>query len=154
MNDFVEFLKTRMEEAQRRLQAAALKLQAAQLEHQSAAQESNGWVSSYQSELRKQQAASGATPAVPQVTAHPLTPDKPEINQTEVVRQVIQQHPAGVTPIDVWKAVNSQIKHRPYVYSVLKRLSDKGDVFKRRGKYFPKVTSKSEEGRAGQAIVQ
>jgi hypothetical protein len=154
MNEFVEFLKTRTDEAHKRLQAAAAKFQAAQLEHQAAAQEFNGWQSSYQSELRKQQAASGAAPAIVQATSHPITPDKPEINQTDVVRQVIQQHPSGVTPIDVWRAVNSQIKHRPYVYSVLKRLSDKGDVFKRRGKYFPKATSKSEDGKTGQAIVQ
>jgi hypothetical protein len=29
----------------------------------------------------------------------------------------------------------------------LKRLKDKGDAFQRRGKYFPKVMAKQEEGK-------
>jgi len=154
MTQFLEELRTRMEQAHKRLQAAAVGLQQAQALHAAANQEFGSLQHLYQLEVRRSQGV--ATPASPalstnagQVVAVSVSTPSAERsdNKTEIVRQLLQEHPNGMTPGELWKAVNGRIKHRAYLYSVLKRLFDRDDAFKRRGKYFPKVLAKSEEGK-------
>jgi len=62
--------------------------------------------------------------------------NKAEGNKTEVVRDFLRQHSTGVTPSEIWKELESQMSGRAYLYSVLKRLKDRGDVREKRGKYY------------------
>lgn len=165
MNQFIETLKARMEDAQKRFQEATQKLQAAQLEHQSAAQEFASWQHAFQAEMRRQNpnvTLKAPTEAAPNVALHfhidePMrqatSSGRSETNKTDVVRQLLQQHPAGMSPGELWKNLSSELKYRPYLYSILKRLRDRGDVYQKRGKYFPRMVSKGEEDK-GQAVVQ
>jgi hypothetical protein len=73
----------------------------------------------------------------------PLDENKSEGNKTEAVRVLLRQHPAGMTPAEMWEQLKAQLTNRIYLYSVLKRLKDRGDVRERRGKYF--FNSKVEE---------
>jgi hypothetical protein len=43
--------------------------------------------------------------------------------------------------------VGAQFNHRPYLYSVLKRLRDRQEIVKRRNKYCLTVIPKSEEAK-------
>jgi hypothetical protein len=115
-------------------------------------------------ETRKEQAAatitvSTAQPQTPNVAALAVSgssaPAVPagELNKTEIVRELLRQHSAGMTPSDIWKQVKAQIPHRPYLYSILKRLKDKGDITDKRGKYFFKFAPKPEEAK-DQNMVQ
>lgn len=79
----------------------------------------------------------------------PKDEGRPEINKTEAVRELLRQHPAGMTPGDIWKSLEQELSNRTYLYSVLKRLKDKGDAKERRGKYF--LISKQE---APPSVVQ
>jgi leucyl aminopeptidase len=160
MNQFLEDLKARMADAQKRLQAAAMALQTAQQQHQAVAQEFGSLQYLFQIETRKAQGNSpnAISQAIVTTTRHVQAPqqdhqDHAEINKTKIVRQILQEHPNGMEPNDLWKAVSNQIAYRPYLYSILKRLRDKGDVFKKRGKYFPRITPKPEDGKE-QAMVQ
>jgi hypothetical protein len=74
-----------------------------------------------------------------------------EGSQTQAVRDLLRQHPAGMTPVEIWEQVGAKISSRAYLYSVLKRLREKGDAKERRGKYF--FISKPEESPA-QTIAQ
>jgi hypothetical protein len=67
-----------------------------------------------------------------------------QINKTDLIRDVLRQHPNGITPADVWRQVKEQIG-RAYVYSVLNRLKATKQVSERRGKYFLLVIAKTEE---------
>ncbi|MGB7845524.1 MAG: hypothetical protein WBL63_07905 [Candidatus Acidiferrum sp.] len=164
MNQFIETLKTRVEEAQRRLQVTTANFQAAQVEHQAAVQAYNSWNTAYQEELRKEQSGQGEgqnTAVIPSpqttlsvVVRNQTRTDRLEVNKTEIVRDILRGHPGGMSASDLWRSVNTQIAHRPYLYSILKRLNDKGDVFKRRGKYFPRIGTKQDEGKEGHAVIQ
>jgi len=61
------------------------------------------------------------------------------VNKTDMIYKLIASSGAkGVTPVDIWKAVqksNTQM-HRNYVYAVLDRLKSGGRVVERSGKYF------------------
>jgi hypothetical protein len=69
-----------------------------------------------------------------------------EINKTDMVREILRQHPAGITPTEIWKEVKNQMSHRAYLYSILGRLKDRDEVLVRRKKYFPKAIAKTPEG--------
>jgi len=53
-----------------------------------------------------------------------------------------------MTPGEIWKEMESQINNRAYLYSVLKRLKDRGDVKEKRGKYcaIPKIEEVQSQG--------
>jgi hypothetical protein len=175
MTQFLETIKLRMEEAQKRLQVAVQELQQAQLRHQAIAQEFAGWQTSYQNELRREQ-INGLVPpatAVPNANAKiiqtSVTPtqvmqnerspvgvtlEPTDINKTELVRNLVREHPKGITPNDLWKTLNGRIAYRPYLYSILKRLKDRGEVVQTRGgKYCPRNLVKDEESKE-QATIQ
>jgi hypothetical protein len=157
MSEFLENLKRGMQEAQLKFQAAQQRQVAANAEFQAAAQEFNAWQTLVAATTRKEMrtaapaALPAATPAAvtvsaqatvsPNVAAQLAASGKPEGNKTNTVRELLRQHPAGMTPLEIWKQVESQMTNRAYLYSVLKRLKDRGDARERRGKYFlnPKV---------------
>jgi hypothetical protein len=75
------------------------------------------------------------------------------INKTDAVRELLRRHPAGMTAVDIWNEVSEDFKHRPYLYSVLKRLRDRDEVVMRRKKYYLKLANKIEEVKEQQSVV-
>jgi hypothetical protein len=153
MNQFLETLKSRLSEAQKRFDAAQKALQKAQAEFQVAAQEQVIWQNTVQFETRKQQEKSGAPAGLPAAVTIPT--DQAEAssnanNRTEAVRQLLRQHPTGITPSDLWRKLDGQITHRPYLYSILKRLRDRDEANVRRGKYFLRVPQEGKDQTLGQ----
>jgi hypothetical protein len=182
MDDFLETLKSNMQDAQKKLMSAQQKLgviqnefhssqqrfNAAQVEFQTALQEFNAYQTLVATETRKlspNQPPSPAVTVVPSrahvivnnnthrlpgtlppappnvqtltVAVQPVIDDnKSDGNKTEAVRMLLRQHPTGMTPGEMWKSLESQLSSRVYLYSVLKRLKDRGDVRTKRGKYY------------------
>ena len=137
--DHLEYLKAGFQDAQKRFQEAQQRMQAMQAEFNLVAQEFNAW----QTLLRTEQAKLNPVgPQQPDNLAQPKT--KTENNQTDSVRELLKQRPGGMTPSDIWKEIGSGLSNRAYLYSVLKRLRDKGDAIERRGKYYLKLRSDSE----------
>jgi hypothetical protein len=164
MTTFLETLKSRLEDAQKRYQEITAKLQALQQQHQTLNQEVFGWQQAVQAETnREQQATVTTTPASESPATHTVgsrtvvsfetqaTDGGETNNKTEAIRELLRQHPTGMTPAQIWNVMKGQIPHRPYVYSVLKRLKDRKQITERRGKYFLQVISKPEEV---QAVLQ
>jgi hypothetical protein len=163
MTNFFEELKIRHAEAQKRLQAAQQEAQAVQTRFQAIAQEFNSLQLLLNVEAAKEEnkpsedkTAQAAIPnanrviirtvgMVPQAasvqTALPLVAE----NKTEMIRELLRQYPGGITPTELWKQVKTRMTHRAYLYSILKRLKDKGEVMIRRGKYIAKIMPKHEE---------
>jgi len=184
MSEFLEKLKSGLQEAQQKFtlaqqkfnaahaesQAAAQRLATAQSEYAVATQEFQAFQTLVSVQTRKEQPALSATatltvnavlvgsppapPAPPNATAVRNVPqivvsasqatqetNKSEGNKTEAVLTLLRQHSVGMTPGEIWKEMESQINNRAYLYSVLKRLKDRGDVKERRGKYcaIPKI---------------
>lgn len=157
-NQFLETLKSRLAEAQKRYSEAQAHLQKSQADFNAAAQEVNSWQIAMNAEARKQQASAGLlTPPQPSLTLNAPGSTAPNsdaggTNKTEAIREILRQHPNGITPGEIWKELKGQIAHRPYMYSILKRLKDKGESMERRGKYFLKPAV-NEEGK-NQATIQ
>ena len=74
-------------------------------------------------------------PSVPEIVSEAAEP----INKTDIIRVLLKQHPTGMTPLEIWSSVKDQFKHRAYLYSVLKRLTDREELCIKRGKYALKV---------------
>jgi len=154
MSDYLEKLKTDMADAQRRYAEAQQKMAAFQAEFQAAQQD----FVSYQRIVavqthREQRAAATATDA-PSAPIMPLAADPTEgVNKTELIRDALRQHPAGVTPGELFDSVKEKIG-RAYLYSVLKRLRDKDEVLVRRKKYYLKPTTKLEANGGHVSVVQ
>jgi hypothetical protein len=175
MSDFLDKLRSGMQEAQQKFVVSQQKFNAAQAESQGAAQRLAVAQQEYQvaatlfqafqtlvnSQTRKEQQAAGTVTAAPplpinvpraaisiglpsntatqQNVAAPqaVTDDnKTESSKTQAVRDLLRQHPTGMTPAEIWKQLEAKMSNRAYLYSVLKRLRDKGDARERRGKYF------------------
>jgi hypothetical protein len=83
----------------------------------------------------------------------PTDDNNPEINKTEAVRVLLRQHPNGMTPAEMWKHLRPQMSNRVYLYSVLKRLKDRGDVRERRGKYYFNLKLEENQNQ-NQTVVQ
>jgi hypothetical protein len=151
MSQFLEMLKVRLVDAQQRLGAAQAALQKAQVEHQTVMQEFGSWQNAVAVETRREAQQQSTPPAQPSPQLRsqppmsiPVPPSTPEVNKALLIRDVLRQHPSGITPADVWREVKDHVG-RPYVYSVLKRLKDKKQVAERRGKYFLQIVPKQEE---------
>jgi hypothetical protein len=138
MGVFLDQLKTRMEEAHKRLQTSQQKASAAQAEYQAAGQEFNSLQLLVNLELAR------ATKSSSTAIMRQAAVSGAEINKTDLVRDLIIQHPAVITPPDIWKQVGSQLGRRQYLYSVLKRLKDRDEIVDRKGKYVAKAAVKPE----------
>jgi hypothetical protein len=156
MSQFLDILRARLADAQQRLQIAQANLVRVQTEHQAVMQEYGSWQNAVAVETRREaqeqaqiQAservlAGGSPPTPVPHLAVPLVAPGSEINKVHLIRDVLRQHPNGITPADVWREVKDHVG-RAYVYSVLKRLKDRKQVAERRGKYFLQITPKPEE---------
>jgi hypothetical protein len=76
------------------------------------------------------------------------------INKTEVVRAMLRQHPSGMSSSELWKEFQIQAPKtsRAYLYSVIKRLKDRDQLYTRRGKYILK--QKMQEATNESVVVQ
>jgi hypothetical protein len=151
-NDFLENCKARLLEAQKRLQESQQELQAAQIKFQTANQEVASFQYMIAFETRKEQERSGFPmgPATPNA-AQPQSSRVTEINKTDLVRQTLQRH-AGMTSLELWTELKSQISSRNYLYSILKRLRDNDEVTVKRKKYSIKFSAKLNETREHQLV--
>ncbi len=165
MNEFIENLRVRHQDAAKHLQLAQQKFNLAQAELQGAQQEYNSWTYAFQTETRKAQmeAAAAATakqvgppaPASNAAAPAPIADVSEVINKTNLVRGVLRQHPDGITPNEIWKELKTQIGDHAYIYSVLKRLKDREEIAKRRGgKYYVKHQQSPEENATQNGVVQ
>lgn len=166
MSEFLEQLKVRLAEAQKRHGLATQELQAAQQKHASATQDFVSWQNAVRVETQREQQQTESSGVNFSLTVGPLVPSdnvpletqpnssKEEINKTDTIRQMLNRHPEGLRPTEIWKQLGNQLKHRAYLYSVLKRLKDHGEVVERRGKYFAKVMQKIEAEEKGHSLVQ
>jgi hypothetical protein len=170
VNTFLELLKAKIVEAEARFikagealkegtpeyQTATQKFQRLQGEHQAASQEFNSLKILIDSETRKEAALQ--SPLTAGVIKPPPTPVpepiEPDLNKTAIIRDVLRQHPTGMTPGEVWRIVKNQIPRRNYVYAVLGRLKDREQVTVRRGKYYFRIPSKAEESKGETLSVQ
>ncbi|MHB8540070.1 MAG: hypothetical protein ACYDCD_03895 [Candidatus Acidiferrales bacterium] len=157
MSEFLEHLKARHAESQKRFLAKQAQLNSVNQEFQVVAQEFNAWQTLLNLETRKEQMAAVAltAPTVSPASA-PSSPaaTSPEVNKTEIVRELLRQHASGMTPSEIWKQeqIKTQFPHRAYLYSVLKRLKDRGDITEKRGKYCFKFSTKPEELQGGTPV--
>ncbi len=174
-NQFIGMLRARLNDAQSRLAEKQAKLQVAQTEHQMAMQEVGSLQTLINLETtREQQRIAAEQRSSPQGASRPNLPpparnlpvapapqepagtqsiavsgDQPQhTNKTTVVRDVLRKHTNGITPADVWRLAQNKVD-RPYVYSILKRMKDRGEVEERAGKYYLQVR-KQERGGAPQ----
>jgi hypothetical protein len=167
MSEFLDTLRTRLEDSQKRFQATQQKLQQAQQEHQAAAQEFSSWQNTVAIETRREQEQAPLLaskvpmpimgPESQQPKAPPLPTDSqggaPAVNKTDAVKVALQQHPNGATPKQICEEVKDQVP-RTYVYSVLKRLKDRNLASLKRGKYYLLVEPKSQEEQDRSMSVQ
>ena len=160
---FFEELKIRHADAQKRMQQAQIETQQAQTKFQTVAQEFNSLTLLLNVELAKQktiaaaeESSQGTAPAPEgSSTQPPLAQSEPaaEIGKTDMIRQLLSQNPGGLTPTEIWKHVKTRMSHRAYLYSVLKRLKDKGEIIQRRGKYIAKIMPIKPEEEKDQNLV-
>jgi hypothetical protein len=122
----IAFLKERLVEAQKAFEEEKARFAKAQAAWQSA----NNLVLACQRLLDEEQHRQQGSAPTPEPT------DDVAENKTDLVRNALREHASGMTPGELWSAVSGQIAHRPYLYSILKRLKDKSQVAKRRGKYY------------------
>jgi hypothetical protein len=144
--------------AQQAHAAASANLQRAQQAFQTAQAQFHGWntaVSTVGAEIAAQQeAARAAQPELPMPSALPAvqpvqTPDPIEVpeplNKTDLIRELLTHHPQGMTPTEIWNQVSAKFKYRAYLYSVLKRLTDRDELSVRRGKYTVRIVPQTAQ---------
>jgi hypothetical protein len=163
MTKIIEELEARVAASKQRLDETTKTFQSAQQAHLAAQQEHNVWSLALQTEMRDEQRrtafATETQLPLPTVKAQIEVPIAPEQvdnseapNKTNIVRNLLKQHPTGMSAVDIWKEVGAQFNHRPYLYSVLKRLRDRNEIAKRRNKYCLTALPKAEEVRE-QSVV-
>jgi len=163
MTKITDQLQMRVAESKERLDKAEKEFKIAQLAFQTAQQDHNVWNLALQAEVRDEQRknASASEQQLPLPTVKPqpaaiVAPEQPVdssevLNKTDIVRNLLKQHPTGMSAVDIWKEVGAQFNHRPYLYSVLKRLRDREEVIRRRSKYC--LATISKEGGTEQSVV-
>jgi hypothetical protein len=147
----LEELQARVQEAQKKLAETSQQLQQAQQAQAQAQQQFSIWSGALQTISREQivlEAAAkanqlplpGAKPV--EATVPPITSAEAEshgsaepVNKTEIILELVRQHPMGISASDIWRQAGNQLKHRPYLYNVLKRLRDREEITLRRNKY-------------------
>lgn len=165
MTTILEELKARLVAAQKRQQEAQQRFTAAQTELQAATGEFNIWHTAFNLENREEslRVSVEAEDQLPTEAAKAHAPIESEthldettepINKTELVREMLRQHPTGMDTIALWKGFKEQAPgtSRAYFYSVLKRLRDRDFVCVRRGKYVLKA--KPQEVAHESAMIQ
>jgi hypothetical protein len=151
MQNFLEDLQARVADAEKRVRDAGSALQIADKAYNAAVNELQVWRSALDAEDRAQQARQAVFAGMENLVSPAAQDSITEsgnasiertdlvqtgmTNKTELIRSLLRQNPAGLTPPQIWERVADQFKHRPYLYSVLKRLKDHNEVVTRRNKY-------------------
>jgi ABC-type transporter Mla subunit MlaD len=146
MSTFADELKDRTAEAHKRLQTTQAEMQAIQQKLSAVVQEYNSLLFLLNQENAKVQSN---PPSASEATTAAASTNTVELNKTDMVRDLLQKHPGGMTPSELWREMRGQLTHRPYLYSILKRLKDKDEVLVRRKKYIARMVSNTEEGNTG-----
>lgn len=153
MSTVLDGLRERLELAKGRLARAQMAHVAATNELNLAVTEHNTWNAAVQIEQREEagrQLPLAEFPRESQQTADSATQDLHEepINRTELVREQLRLHAGGMTTPELWKALSGQITSRAYLYSILKRLRDRDEITRKRGKNIlkPKPTEEAKGG--------
>lgn len=152
MNEFMDYLKHRIEETKHDLQAASERMQQAMADRDMLGADLQGYERTLAAEMRKR----GITLPVGPTAAAPIPPKEPgdgtETNKAEFARRFMQEQAAsGVTPTDLFNGFISAgipIK-KPYIYSLVQRLVGQGTIRKKRGRWYPVLESEADTG-AGQ----
>jgi hypothetical protein len=98
------------------------------------------------SQMQLPNTAVAPTPVVQLVQQpEPIQPGE-QISKTDIVRDLLRQNPQGLTPTEIWSHVHGQFKYRAYLYSVLKRLTDREELSVRRGKYAVRIIPQEMKG--------
>ena len=142
--NFLEELLVRHQESQKRMAEAQKAMVDAQARYQAVAQEHNSLLHLINLERASLSKANEGQQEIFPKEQKQDSPTLPANNQSDIVRNLIRQNPAGITPKEMWKTIRTQIKYRAYFYSILKRLRDRDEVIFRRGKYLLKITPKSD----------
>lgn len=150
MESIIQELQKRIADAEKRVNDAGLTLQEADKAYHAAISEFHVWRSALDAETRSQNSSQAVFAGMEELVSPVLAAaaetgaaniEKADsvqtggINKTELIRTLLRQNPAGLTPPQIWEQVADQFKHRPYLYSVLKRLKDHDEVVTRRNKY-------------------
>lgn len=164
--DFLEECKIRFTRAQKRVQETHAAMQAATAQYQAAMQQMNGLQILINSEVAERQRTSTiAAPIAPLPTIAPtptvvpkpeaVIPPPPtnEINKTDMIRDLLREHPLGMTAMEIWNVVEDRMNHRAYLYSVLSRLKDRDEVCLKRKKYILKPVPKPTVDEKEEAVV-
>lgn len=159
----LEELRNRHHDAQVKLQEAQQAFQIAQAANTKAAaefqkaqqtlavatQQYHGWNTAYgavmaeeaarkqEAEQKQLQLPNTGTPVpltLPAVQSESIQTGEQK-SKTDIIRELLRQNPHGMTPTEIWSHVHEQFKYRAYLYSVLKRLTDREELSVRRGKY-------------------
>jgi hypothetical protein len=72
--------------------------------------------------------------------------------KTEMIRDLVRQHPQGITATEIWSHVQDRFNHRAYLYNILKRLTKNGEFSERKGKYVSRIAA-PEVRQEGAAMV-
>jgi hypothetical protein len=167
--DFLEECRIRFTRVQKRVQETQAAMQAATAQYQAAMQQLNGLQILINAEIGERQrtgtmvvtvvTAPAAVP-VPAVVPKPTpvaaveVPPTPttEINKTDMIRDLLREHPLGMTATEIWSEVKDRMNHRAYLYSVLSRLKDRDEVCLRRKKYILKIVPKAVEDKEAAVV--
>jgi len=150
MESIIQDLQKRISDAEKRVNDAGVALQVADKAYHAAINELHVWRAALDAESRAMQGSQGILAGMEDIVPPASVPagaddsvgavevDRTQTggtNKTELIRSLLRQTPAGLTPPQIWERVASEFKHRPYLYSVLKRLKDHDEVVIRRNKY-------------------
>jgi hypothetical protein len=139
MNDFLTYLRHRIEETKRKLHEANERVQQAMSERDMLGADLQGYERTLAAEMRNQ--GMSTLPNLPTQESPPINgAGTAETNKAEFARQFVREHAAtGSTPTDLFNgfvAAGVPIK-KPYVYSLVQRLQKQGAIKAKRGKYYP-----------------
>ena len=144
------------QESQQTLATAQAMFQKSQAALAAAQQQMHGWSIALATveaeEAERKQVKNEKQLDLPAVSATPETQlatplSEPEettgaAGKTEMVRDLVRQHPQGMTATEIWSHVQDRFNHRAYLYNILKRLTKNGEFSERRGgKYVSRIAA-------------
>lgn len=153
MSDLLERLKEGLAEAQKKQAEVARRFQAVQAEFQIVNAELTGYQKVLELETRRELEKAAATPQSEGPATQAEQRTEQETNKTQLVKDALAEHP-GLTPAQLYGALKNQMPRRNYLYSVLKRLKDRKQVYEKRGKYYLPAVPKIEEGHEEAGTLQ
>lgn len=142
MSDILNYLQSRADEAKQKLQQVNEKIQALQSEKETLIGDLQGYERIVSAEMRER----GVSGPLPAPVTESVGQTGSDVNKAEFARKFIRERASsGVTPADIFRGFSDagiQIT-RPYVYSLVQRLSKRNLIRQRRGKWFPILESEA-----------